>query len=519
MGAVQPGRVRGCWRGGGGSFAFQDATARTAWGNATTQTGQLTAFRALWSGDVTVRYYTSGGTHLGTATHSGWDAIDTGTTPYSVTLAGRPAWSRLADGTAAYCIVAVPGGADIIRADVSLAKVVNASNGIVNLDDGAGAAGLVVNATASLPASGLAGTVTTIGTQSLYDYLGTVYSALPEGLAAADTRMNVRIGVMSYCGATIWRNKYAVPISGGHGDSYDDGAYAQDLTTGAWETLLGPTTFGSSAAVSDANGEWTGGTSGRPASQHTLQHLITVGDDMIQGSTAFAGTAANGSKQAHRWNYSSGLWERYGDNGGGISPNDGCFVHYDAARSRIVRINFTQVYGKLDTIPSNNAAATWTSITSQESSRIGTSAYSSMGYHEALDCYVMIDPQGLTPRNTVYVMDPDDLVTGWLSVSVSGEVPSSKFAPGLEYCPPKQCMVSVDTTVNNKLFYITPTGAMTDPWVWSSETFTGSVAALDGNGGGDYNGVYSRFRCSTLLGGFVMLKQSHALTELYVPTV
>ena len=66
------------------SFAFLDSTARTAWGNATSWTGQLTAFRALWSGDVSVRYYTSGGTRLGTATHAGWDAIDTGTTPYGV---------------------------------------------------------------------------------------------------------------------------------------------------------------------------------------------------------------------------------------------------------------------------------------------------------------------------------------------------------------------------------------------------------------------------------------------------
>lgn len=138
------------------SFAFLDSTARTAWGNATTQTGQLAAFRALWSGDVSVRYYTSGGTHLGTATHAGWDAIDTGTTPYSVTLAGRPApWSHLADGTAAYCIVAVPGGADIIRADASLADAVSASTGVVNLDDAAGAAGLRINAAAGLPSGAL----------------------------------------------------------------------------------------------------------------------------------------------------------------------------------------------------------------------------------------------------------------------------------------------------------------------------------------------------------------------------
>ena len=248
---------------------------------------------------------------------------------------------------------------------------------------------------------------------------------------------------------------------------------------------------------------------------------MTVGDDIIQGNGSYIATAANGSRQAHRWNYSTGLWQRYGTLTGRIS-NLGSFVHYDAGRNRVVRISLQGVYGYVDTIPADNAAADWTEVTIASGGRVDAADIGcSMGYHEALDCYVLISPGEFTPRNRVYVMDPDTMSsTGWVSVSVSGDVPAAKGNTGLEYCPPKQCMVTVDATVNDKLYYITPTGAATDPWVWSSETFTGAaIEAWEGNGGGNYNGVYRRFVWSSALGGFVMLKKSNALTELYVPTI
>jgi hypothetical protein len=238
------------------SFAFLDSTARTAWGNGTSQTGQLTAFRALWSGDVSVRYYTSGGTHLGTATHSGWDAIDTGTTPYSVTLAGRPApWSHLADGTAAYCIVAVPGGADIIRADVTLAAAVSANTGIVNLDNAAGAAGLRINATASLPAadepawrSGL---------------------AVHQAVELASTNIRAGSGTrLSYSGLANRDTLLVLAACGGHNDSSDNGVDSLDLSADApaWTNRIAP-----SASVQTSVNYYA---DGKPSSHHTYTHHI-----------------------------------------------------------------------------------------------------------------------------------------------------------------------------------------------------------------------------------------------------
>ena len=121
---------------------------------------------------------------------------------------------------------------------------------------------LRVGALNALP--GAPGTVVTLGTQSLYDYLGVVRTALYGDLTAADARLKDRSLALSYCGATIWRGKLAFPVLGGHGDSFDDGGYAFDLTTRTWETIINPTTEGSSSATVDAYGEWTGGAGGRP---------------------------------------------------------------------------------------------------------------------------------------------------------------------------------------------------------------------------------------------------------------
>jgi len=260
------------------SFAFLDSTARTAWGNATTQTGQLAAFRALWSGDVSVRYYTSGGTHLGTATHSGWDAIDTSTTPYSVTLAGRPAWSRLADGTAAYCIVAVPGGADIIRADASLADAVSASTGVVNLDDAAGAAGLRINATASLPALDLPTWLQGAAINEWVEISGTSGA----GGSAVD----------AFSGLGVRENTAELFIlaAGGHFNSSDNRAISLDLTASA------PTWTQRIAASSSVQQDVPFYSDGKPSSRHTYYTTHWVPHHsrmMLVGAPYVYGTAVS----------------------------------------------------------------------------------------------------------------------------------------------------------------------------------------------------------------------------------
>ncbi len=132
------------------AWVFLDSTARSEWLAGTSQTAQLTALAAMWSGNVELRYYTSGDVLLGTATHDGWDSIDTGTDPYSRTLGALTYWDANGTGTTTYCIVAVPSGDDILRATLT-APISVIAGSRVNLDNSAGGAGLRINANGSLP--------------------------------------------------------------------------------------------------------------------------------------------------------------------------------------------------------------------------------------------------------------------------------------------------------------------------------------------------------------------------------
>ena len=129
-------------------FWHLDATARAAWAAATSQQAQLEGLRDEWSGQMSVRYYSSADAHLATVTHA-TPIVDTTTTPRSLRLGAWVAESHVQDGTAAYAILAVPAGADIVRAEVSLAGAISDPGGRVRVDIGTR---LRIYAAASLPA-------------------------------------------------------------------------------------------------------------------------------------------------------------------------------------------------------------------------------------------------------------------------------------------------------------------------------------------------------------------------------
>ena len=135
-------------------FAFVSAGAKATWAGGTSQQVQLTALAALWSGQVAVRYYTSGGTHLATVTHDAW-IIDTSTTPYSLKPGAYIAETKVQSGVPSYCVASVPGGADILRAnDLTLAGPggeLTDPGGRTRLDIGTV---LRIYASVSLPAGG-----------------------------------------------------------------------------------------------------------------------------------------------------------------------------------------------------------------------------------------------------------------------------------------------------------------------------------------------------------------------------
>ena len=476
---------------------------------------------------MSVRYYSSADAHLATVTHA-TPIIDTTTTPYSLRLGAYVAQTDYSVGVAAYCVLAVPAGADILRADCSLAgpggEVTN-PGGRVRLDIGTT---LRVQATAGLPSGtgGTPGTFVRLGTVTLAEHADADRTASAEGKAAMDARLLGSSALTDYCGATIWRGHYALPIGGGHAGTYDDGFYAQSLTTGAWSTVVGVSDYAGVTEYTDAYGEWTDDPGdARPASQHSYSHVVAVGDDIIQGhggavgsGTGDSGVNIANSRQAHRYNYGGTTWERYGDLAAG-STGSQWFVHYDASRSRLVRMRLNANSAQLDTISSNDAGAAWTQLTIDSGGLTSLGIGADVGYHAGLDCYVRFGATG-----EILTMGAANLTDGWTASTTSGDEPPISANTGLAYCPPKTCMVAADIAAPLRLYYLTPTGARTAAWVWSYEDFT----AGDGSGMQSWNtsggnaagvGVHTRVQWSSALSGLVLLKHATKYTEVFYPTV
>lgn len=365
------------------------------------------------------------------------------------------------------------------------------------------------------PIAGTPGTVVQLGAQTLNAHLTAVRTALPEGLAAANGRLLPISGTIAFCGATIWRNKYSLGALGGHGDSFDDGHYVFDLASQAWETLLPPSTAGGAGIPADSFGEW--GITGRPASQHSFYHLLTVNDDIVECWSGAAGYLASSSRQAHRWKGSTGAWERFGLGGSVASNGISKVAFHDPVRNRIVRFTIAQG-GPVDTLsPATDANATWS--TTFPANPPPFDIYCQIGYHQGLDCFVLIDQQQAPLRNRMWVMDPDAIATGWVEVSVSGVFPYAGAADGgLEYVPPMRALAFAATLEPSNLYFLAPTGGRTAPWVWTRQTFTGTTAewvTVQGN----YNDPYNRLRWSSLLNGLVTIKNSASPMEIFYPTL
>lgn len=352
------------------------------------------------------------------------------------------------------------------------------------------------------------GTYRTLGTETLAAFLNAIRSKLPEGRDAANARLKPAHNILAYCGATIWRDKYSLGIAGGHGDSHDDGHYAQNLSTGAWEMLLPPSAVASAKAVVDSHGEWM---PDRPASQHSYNHLVTVGDDILQGVGYAIGNAAGGAAQAHRWNGQKNAWERYGGSGA-VRPVPYAVLH-DKLRARVLRIPL-EMWRSVETIPDSDPAASWVTIGIPWGPPIGIGA--SIGYHPDVDCLLLVDQQG-APGNA-WIMDPDRIEAGWHPVAVRGATVPRFANGGLEYVPPMKAFVSANVAEANVLYYLAPTGTRLDPWVWTKEVFSGSFDAARWEvNPGVPNAPWNRLRWSSLLNGIVILKSALNPTEIFTP--
>jgi hypothetical protein len=355
------------------------------------------------------------------------------------------------------------------------------------------------------PPPARSGTFRQLGTQTLAQFLTSVRASLPEGLDAANARLMPVSGILAFCGATIWRDKYSLGIAGGHGDSFDDGHYAQDLKTGNWEILLPPSSMGMPSRLPDSYGEWL---PERPAAQHSYGHLLTVGDDIVQGYGYAVGNLASAYRQAHRWHGASAAWQRYGRGGSGY--NLPYSVLFDSRRNRIVRFALT-AGTSVDVIDAGDPNAAWETIpVTSWPDQFGI--YGNIGYHVDLDCFVLSSQHDYP--NRVWVMTAADIRSGWVEVPVRGSAATPMTSGGLEYMPPQRSFASADQFAPDVLYYLTPTGSPTDAWTWTSEAFSGSTTPA----AWELVGIQGKLKWSTWLNGLVAIKSANALTEVFTPS-
>jgi len=251
------------------SFYFLDSAARSAWLAATTQQAQLEALAALWSGDVWAKFYSSAGTHLATVTY-GTPTIDTGTTPRAMVLGAWSAEAHYNPGTATYCILQIPSGADIVRADSTwdaADPTISDPGGRVRLDIGTT---LRVQATAGLPATDTPA------------WLVTADPAVNEIVAIAGTGGAGGAPLDAFSGVAAAATRLVSAGAGGHGSGLDNRVVDIDLADDApgWGTLM-------AASVSGTN-DVAYYPDGKPCSRHTYHFIHPIaGNKVLLGGCRF----------------------------------------------------------------------------------------------------------------------------------------------------------------------------------------------------------------------------------------
>jgi hypothetical protein len=307
---------------------------------------------------------------------------------------------------------------------------------------------------------------------------------------------------------------------GGHKAYYGNEVYVFDLDTLRWRRLsdpwepypgargwigkhagLGPTGIGEEGEYAE----------GIPASSHTydnVEYLPAALAGNRRGSFVRLTGTSNGywgggfSGRSHAFDLDTGQWRRHSVNrttkaeGGG----DGNAVCFDPTRKRFWAIGryYSMVTRYLD-IPSR----TWHSVRATRGEGHNAGYNMSGAYHPALDLFVVIfHPLSATgpDRGRLFAMSCAEPERGWFRIQQEGPRPVGR-APGLEWCPPLNCMVSYDGRGSPRIhkLYAPRREVLKSPWRWEEEELGGDppIGRLDGPG------HYSRFRWAPQAGCFV----------------
>jgi hypothetical protein len=246
---------------------------------------------------------------------------------------------------------------------VTLAKVVNASNGIVNLDNAAGAAGLRINASAGLPASDLPTWLSSVPVGQIVEISGTSpasYTDAVNGFTSDSLILN------AYSGFHIASDATVRLFGGGHTDYSGNEVLDVDLTADApaIATFSAPTPSGSRVA----GGVWQGtAPNAKMNSSHTFDYAIWSPDLgrslwLGQSSPWDAAGGVSGSDRTFSLIEATGLWAQPGSGddlgscpGGLSSARDSAGNIYTTGGQHIYK--YTVGSGWSDWV--NNGALNW----------------------------------------------------------------------------------------------------------------------------------------------------------------
>jgi hypothetical protein len=307
---------------------------------------------------------------------------------------------------------------------------------------------------------------------------------------------------------------------GGHKAYYGNEVYVFDLDTLMWRRMSLPWEPGPGArgwigqaaplgpTGSAPEGEYA---SGIPASSHTYDNVEYLPAALARNRRGcflrLTGTS-NGywgggfSGRTHAFDLDTGQWRRYSVNlttkaeGGG----DGNAVCFDPTRKRFWAIGryYSTVTRYLD-IPTR----TWASVRATDGDGHNAGYNMSGAYHPALDLFVVVfHPLNLTgpERARVWVMSCSHPEKGWFRVAQEGPRPLGP-APGLEWCPPLNCLVAYDGRAASRIhkLHAPERDVFTAPWRWEEEEIGGDPPAGRTSGPGHY----SRFRWAPKAGCFI----------------
>jgi hypothetical protein len=334
---------------------------------------------------------------------------------------------------------------------------------------------------------------------------------------------NERIsGAYSFTGMVVARHHgrhgSLVFNSGGHASHFGNFIFVFDLYTRMWKPL-GYTPYPADANTPiDGYGNWNGIT-GAMCSHHSFDNQVYLPPELgggAEGSLIMCQIAAGGnatvqSPYSHRFDLATKAFSLYAAPSAGDSSNNTVTetpTMFDDTRNYLWRVwNTGAAVEYLDPLSTPSVSTPHGTVRRWVRVNVpgGTNfVQGNVGvYCKQLDSIIVMDAEGSATDGNVkiYALRLDNISAGWTVVTQS--VPngySISKSKSIEWVPDLKKLAIYtgapstgwDQVASNQVIWLTPPLTWGGSWTWSTETFGGDPAAIDGTGNPAF--IYKRMR-------------------------